>query len=292
MLVSVIITTHNRESLLRRAIESVLNQSYPKIECIVVDDASDVVSNVKDQYSIIYEYIQKSDSKGGNHARNVGLSKASGEYVAFLDDDDYWMPDKIEKQLNLFLSKSCVLVYCGLNLEIVDKDSVKHKVVYPLINYQGDISKRILYSICTSTSCIFTKRQLIIDEGGFDENLHFWQEYDLLIRLAQKGEFYYVNEPLVNYRIDAYDKHRLTNKYWEWRKAVNYIHEKYCYLYDQLNLLEKLQVNTLVWRDSVGRCKKSGLIWRSRWMRLLSILGYLPYGILNLGEVKSRIKKL
>lgn len=292
MLVSVIITTHNREMLLRRAIESVINQSYKDIECIVVDDASDYVSNVSESYPIEYIYIPKEKSKGGNHARNVGLLKARGTYVAFLDDDDFWKRDKIEKQLQLIINKDCALVYCGLDLEIVNKNRIKHKIVYPLSNYQGNLSKRILYNICTSTSCIFSRRDLLIDVGAFDENLRFWQEYDLLIRLAQKGDFYFVNEPLVCYRIDALDKQRLTNKYSEWLLSVDYIHQKYKSLYSQLNSLEKLQSKTLVWRDAVGRSKKAGLIWLSRWYRLLAILGYLPYGVLHIKEVFQRIQKL
>lgn len=292
MLVSVVITTHNRDKLLRRAIESVLNQTHKEIECIVVDDASDTISDVKELYPIDYIYISRENSRGGNHARNVGLYKARGEYVAFLDDDDYWLPDKIEKQLELMQKKNCALVYCGISIEQIGQDRVEHKDLYPLTNYQGDVSKKILYNICTSTSCIFAKRRLVLETGGFDENLRFWQEYDLLIRLAQKGQFFFVNEPLVGYRVDTFDQHRLTNKYWEWLKAVEYIRNKYSDLYNKLNLLEKLQVKTLVWRDAVGRSSKAGLKWRSRWLRVLSVIGYLPYGLLHIKEVKQRIHKL
>ena len=99
-LVSAIITTHNRKKMVGRAIESVLCQTYKNLECIVVDDASDEsAESVCKSYPVHYIYIPKEESTGGNHARNVGIMKAKGKYVAFLDDDDYWLPTKIEKQV-------------------------------------------------------------------------------------------------------------------------------------------------------------------------------------------------
>ena len=118
--VTAIITTHNRKSLVGRAIESVLNQSYENIECIVVDDASsDGTEEVCRKYPIKYIYIPQAESKGGNYARNVGIKKAQGKYVAFLDDDDYWLKEKISKQVTLIEEKKCELVYSGACPEIV-----------------------------------------------------------------------------------------------------------------------------------------------------------------------------
>lgn len=94
-LVSAIITTHNRLSLLKRAVESALSQTYKNIEVIVVDDAStDGTPEYCNELPLRYIYIPKEESRGGNHARNLGILAAKGEYVAFLDDDDYWLPRK------------------------------------------------------------------------------------------------------------------------------------------------------------------------------------------------------
>ena len=102
-LVSAIITTHNRRDLLKRAIDSVLVQTYTNIELIVVDDASDDgTSEVCNDKRIKYIYIPKSESHGGNYARNLGIKTSKGEYCAFLDDDDVWLPRKIELQLEAF----------------------------------------------------------------------------------------------------------------------------------------------------------------------------------------------
>ena len=113
-LVSAVIITHNRKDLVMRAIESVLTQTYTNIECIVVDDASTdgTVELLSSSEDINYIYIPKSESRGGNHARNVGIAASHGVYVAFLDDDDYWLPTKIEKQLEQKKKKKCGVVYC------------------------------------------------------------------------------------------------------------------------------------------------------------------------------------
>ena len=181
--VSAIITTHNRERLLKRAVESVLSQSYPNIEVIVVDDHScdgtkDYCASVPD---INYVYIPPEESKGGNYARNKGISAVTGEYIAFLDDDDYWLPTKIEKQVELIERTKCELVYCGYLKEVVTKDNVKFSEVYPLLENRGDMSTRILMTIPTTTSNILVTTNALKEVSFFDESLLFWQEYELLI---------------------------------------------------------------------------------------------------------------
>lgn len=142
-LVTAIITTHNRNNLVGRAIESVLNQTYENLECIVVDDASVVSAEVVcKNYPVEFIYIPKKESKGGNHARNVGIKAAKGEYVAFLDDDDYWLPTKIEKQVALILEKQCALVYSNAKPEIIQGNNVTY-VGYSLdYTKRGDMSKK------------------------------------------------------------------------------------------------------------------------------------------------------
>lgn len=259
-LVSGVVITHNRLGLLKRAIDSVLKQTYPNMECIVVSDAStDGTDEYCSSLPIRFISIPKSESKGGNHARNLGLLAAKGEYVAFLDDDDYWMPTKIEKQMALMESKDCELVHCGRTYEHVTKRGVKYEVKLPRPEHYGDMKKKILLTIAANTTDILAKRQALIDVGMFDENLRFWQEYELLIRLGQRKPFYCVKEPLSVYRVDAGDNARLTNKYFEWKKTVRYIHGKHKALYDQLSALERFGVRVLVWKDAAKRCLAGGL---------------------------------
>src|SRR3989338_8677774 len=100
--VSVIIPTHNRPELLKRAVKSVLNQTYKDLEVIVVDDglekrADETVNSFNDSR---LKYIQHPEEKGGSAARNTGIKNSSGEFIAFLDDDDEWLPEKLEIQIN------------------------------------------------------------------------------------------------------------------------------------------------------------------------------------------------
>ena len=273
-LVSVIITTHNRQELLSRAIESVLLQSYQNIECIVVDDASEdgTKEYCESIESINYVRISKDESKGGNYARNLGIKNALGEYIAFLDDDDYWLPEKIEKQINLLIEKQCSLVFCGRKLEYVKKNAeIFYRDDLPNSKYKGDLSTEILMSICTTTSAIFVKRDMLFEVGLFDENLKFWQEYELSIRLAQKTFFYFVNEPLVVYRVDLNDSQRLTNKFYEWMEAVDYIKGKHHKLYNRLTFFQRVRCKRLISNDAVVRCKNSGMLCRSVFYRIFSL---------------------
>lgn len=261
-LVSAIITTHNRCGLLIRAIDAAISQTYHPMEIIVVDDAStDDTCEACKKYGDQINYIQipPQKSRGGNYARNLGIRSARGEYVAFCDDDDYWLPQKTEKQMRLMLSEDYELVHCGRTLEYVGKHTAKQKDIIPSSDKYGDMSRKILLTICATTTTILAKREALLDVGLFDESLGFWQEYELTIRLAQRKPFGSVLETLCVYRVDTTDKNRLTNKYFSWRKAVKYIHEKHAKLYRQLNWYERLHVKRLIHGDAKMRAKSSRL---------------------------------
>lgn len=252
-LVSAIITTHNRLHLLKRAVQSVQNQSYANIELIVVDDSSDDGTGEwckRQDFKYIYNNLK---NKGGNYVRNIGIKAANGKYIAFLDDDDYWLAEKITKQVELIEQRSCDIVFCGRFNEIVmTNGDTKLIPSLPSKLFQGNISSLILSSIVTTTSAILVKKKTLFRVGLFDENLRFWQEYDLSIRIAQKSEFYFVPEPLIKYRIDKNDKNRLTNKYEEWKISVKYIENKYKFLYNS-TLLKTLDHKLLVWHEITQR---------------------------------------
>ncbi len=124
-MVSVIITTYKREpEMVLRAIDSVLVQTFHDIEIIVVDDSpadfparKDVRAAVEmrqnENARISIRYIAHSKNKGACVARNTGLEAATGEYIAYLDDDDEWLPEKIEKQMQVMQKSNAGLVYCG-----------------------------------------------------------------------------------------------------------------------------------------------------------------------------------
>ena len=298
-LVTAIITTHNRRQLLERAIESVLAQTYGYMELIIVDDGSTDMTEVyceslvksEKRMPIIYMRIEPGKGHGGNYARNLGIKAAKGEYVAFLDDDDMWLPEKTIKQVELIECMNNEIVYCGRKIEFVGDKKNTYQDILPCSEHYGDMSRKILLAICTTTSSILVKREALFDIGLFDENLKFWQEYELTIRLAQRQPFYFVNEPLNIYRIDRSDRNRLTNKYFEWKQTVKSIHKKHRTLYAKLNLYEKFRGHVLVWCDAVDRCKSSNLKCRSYFFYILSFLGLLPYRLARVWKLLTSNSK-
>lgn len=277
-LVSAIITTHNRQDLLIRAVKSVVDQTYQNIELIVVDDASDErADELLKEFNLQYIYIPKEKSNGGNHARNIGIQTAKGEYVAFLDDDDYWLPTKIEKQVALIEEKHCGVVYCGrIHEKITPEGKTRREEIK---NYEGDVKESIMIDIFTTTSSLLINKHLLINNGMFDENLRFWQEYELLIRLAQISNFYCVKECLTIYHVDLNDSNRASNKFFGWKNAVKYVFTKHKSIYKSLPLQTRLKSKLLVWKSAKKRCKTAGLGLRYNYYSIKVRLGQMLYNI-------------
>lgn len=252
--VSVIITTHNRCGLLVNAIQSVKRQTYNNIELIVVDDAStdktrDICKSID---GIKYINIAKSESNGGNHARNVGIINSTGKYVAFLDDDDEWLPDKIEKQVQIFENDPKLsLVYCNMHV-ITGHKILDYNVAF---NIQGDVLSKHQYwkPICT-TSAMMVKKDDLISFGMFDENVRYWQEYEVTLQLIRCGNVALSQDILLNYRRDISDVHRLTNNYSNWVDSVKYINNKHKDILSKLNEYEKRQRREYYYREAAYRC--------------------------------------
>lgn len=190
-LVSVIIPTYKRSDLLLKAIDSVLNQTYKNIELLVVND------NVKnDEYSQkLYKLVETIEDKrfhlieqekhiNGAAARNAGIRIATGEYIAFQDDDDYWESTKIERQVELLssLDETWGAVAC---MQRFYKNSRLTSVSYPYRS--GYILAEILdMSISLGTGAVLIRREALDASGYFDEKLFRNQDYQLFARLASK----------------------------------------------------------------------------------------------------------
>lgn len=194
--VSIVIPTYNRSNLLLKAIKSLQTQTYQDFEIIIVDDCSnddteEAVGKLDDPR---IRYIKHETNKGGSEARNTGLKSAKGNFVGFLDSDDQWLPDKLEKQMKLFKHNlSAGVVYTGV--KVVKGDRVTEKVVP---RYRGDILSKLFEGNClNTTSSILVKKELLDEVGGFDGSLPSCQDWDLYIRLALITKFDFVEEPLV-----------------------------------------------------------------------------------------------
>lgn len=197
-LVSVIIPTYNRAALLGRAVESVLKQTFQDFEAIVVDDAStDNTQGTIEKYSnrrLIY--LRHAINKGGGAARNTGIMAAGGDFIAFLDSDDEWLPEKLERQLLAFagLPPAYGLVYSGFwRINGNTRYYVPGKKMRPA---SGKVYADLLNQNFVGTSAALIRKKHLLKAGLFDENLPRLQDWELWLRLARICYFYYLEEAL------------------------------------------------------------------------------------------------
>lgn len=266
-MVTVIITTHNRRKLLECAVKSVFGQTYKKYKLIIVndnstDDTSDYLKTLNDMGNVEIIEIDKEHSKGGNYARNLGISKAMGKYVAFLDDDDEWFPKKLEKQVSMLENyKQYGMVYCGRIEELQGK---RRRVGFSKGKMDGDLSLECFTKTICTTSSMLIRIDLLKRIGLFDENLNYWQDFELNIRIANETLIGYINEPLFLYRVNYSDKLRLTNKYQGWWEAIHYIENKHLSLMEKLPDDIKKYWNIMIYKDAASRCKRCKLLKEQR----------------------------
>lgn len=205
-LVSAIITTHNRSSqYVLRAINSVLRQSYDNIEIIVVDDSTNNFSQRSEVEHVIRQcskdiiYIKHRNNKGACAARNTGLMVSKGYYVAFLDDDDEWLPSKIEEQVKGFSDNSIAMVYAGF---IVIDETINKKYISSNDYKKGYVFTSLLKNnFVGNTSNPLIKKECIDKVGFFDVKMQSAQEYDLWLRIAMRYPVNHIKKPLLYYYI-------------------------------------------------------------------------------------------
>jgi glycosyltransferase involved in cell wall biosynthesis len=203
--VSVIIPTCNRPKLLSAAIHSVIGQSFRDFEIVVVDDASDFFTAdlVKSFQDNRVRWIRHEQRRGGAAARNTGIRNSAGEFVAFLDDDDEWHPEKLSRQVAVLKESSSAVGVIYTGCEAVDRVSgeVRAKKI-PV--HKGDLSDILLQGNCIgSTSSVLMRRQCFEVVGMFDESLPSFQDYDLWIRLSRVFQFEYIADCLLKYHLHS-----------------------------------------------------------------------------------------
>ncbi|NQW15883.1 MAG: glycosyltransferase family 2 protein [Chloroflexi bacterium] len=202
-LVSVIIPTHDRPVRLRRAIQSAIEQTYTNLEIIVIDDASEsspqnVISELDDRRISL---LQLETNSGASAARNAGIARATGEYLAFLDDDDRWAPAKIQKQLALFQTSGpeVGMVYCWM--EFVDGSG--RQVGARRSELHGKVFDQVLGSQrLGGCPTLMVRASAAKQIGGFDESLRRGNDGDFIRRMCRDFEVDYVPEDLVTAEID------------------------------------------------------------------------------------------
>lgn len=202
-LISVIIPAYNSEQTIREAIESVLKQSFSDFELIVINDGSsdstfEIASSIQDSRIKVFSY----PNAGGAVSRNRGFSHSSGEFIAFLDADDLWKPDKLEAQLKALQANSQAAVAYSW-LDVIDEAGNFLREGNHRTENGNIFAKLFLIPFVESGSNPLIRRQAFIDVNGFDESLPASQDYDLYLRLAARYNFVAIPSPQVLYRISS-----------------------------------------------------------------------------------------
>lgn len=221
--VSVIIPTYNRAHLIGRAIQSVLNQTYQDFEIIVVDDGSTDNTDevVKDFGDERIGYIRHKGNKGGAAARNTGIRAAKGEYIAFLDDDDEFLPNKIESLLPPLQASDDTVGLVYSKVHIIESEG--KSMYFPEKGLSGDIFEEYLAGPFFQTNSTLIKRDAI---ALFDESLPRWQDADFHLRILRKYHAIFVDIVSAKYYVGR-TRFRITNNPAAFVKAIKIAEERY-----------------------------------------------------------------
>ena len=195
MNISVVIPSYNRKDFLKRSIDSAINQTKKPLEIIVVDDGSTdgTETMIKSDYDFVKFIKQK--NKGVSAARNIGIKVSIGEWICFLDSDDEWKKDKLEKQINAmksnpgykFIHTNEIWIKNGLKIN----QKKKHK------KYGGHIFDKCLDMCRISPSSVMIDKTVFDEVGNFNENLFVCEDYELWLRICDKYRVFFIDEPLI-----------------------------------------------------------------------------------------------
>lgn len=235
--VSIIIPVYNRKKLIRRSVESALNQTYKNIEIIVVDDGSK--KNIEEEIDKIgdkrIKYIRLSKNKGACYARNIGIKYSDKEYITFLDSDDKLHPKKLETQMNNIIKHKSNFDFCKLMVNnnkhyIIPNNSTEKEI------YKGNILNELVSKgNFISTQSIIVKKS-IIEKYLFDNELLRLQDYDLVLRMFPSLKISFTNKTLANLYVQ---KDSITNNRGKLKSALKRIFNKSEHDYYILNRNQK-----------------------------------------------------
>ncbi|KAB0668621.1 glycosyltransferase [Oryzomonas sagensis] len=203
-LVSVVVTCFNYGKYVGKAIDSVLKQTYRNVEIIVVNDGStdntdEVMCNYLKNPKIVY--IQQ-ENQGQAVAKNMGIKRSRGEFVAFLDADDRWCVEKLEKQMVCFDNERTGVVYCRARYIDENNDSFDYEMTGTYLQpRRGAVTKWLLFDNFVQFSSSIVRKSCFERFGGFNESLEMGIDWDLWLRISTAYEFDYVDDRLFYYRM-------------------------------------------------------------------------------------------
>lgn len=203
--VSIIIPAYNKYHYTRETIESILNQTYKNIEIIVINDGStDLTYQLENEYNNSIKYIY-TNNKGASAARNIGILKATGEYLAFIDCDDVYKPEKIKESIDALKNNSSFdFVYTDVYFIDKNGNKIDQKSYTKDHPGSGYIAKRILLSDFTITNSTLVLRKSCINRiSSFDEKIFIAADRDFMLRLAINFKGLYLSNKLTGYRVGS-----------------------------------------------------------------------------------------
>lgn len=290
-LVSVVIPTYNRGYLIERTINSVLSQTYTNFELLIVDDAStdnteQIISNIHDKR---LNYIRLEQNTNGTKPRNIGIQNSKGDFIAFLDSDDEWLPNKLEKQLNFInqLNSEEFLCFTGL---IKNNGVIEEPTKQRVLRNNEDIMDYILIEdnlVQTSTYMLPAK---IAKKVEFNPTVKKHQDWDFCLRLKKQDvEFIYYPENLTVWNIDARDDRITSNT--KYNYSLDWYNNSKSYLSKraQYSFLAKIAANYYVLNKQ--KFKALGIYIRAYFTNAINLKIFIK-GILKLIVPKKMLKYL
>lgn len=266
--ISVIIPTYNRESTIKRSIESVVSQTYPVLEILIVDDGStdETIAVIEKEYAGRNIKIIRQNHKGAQAARNAGIKAARGKYIAFLDSDDEWLPEKLELQVEA-LKKDESAIICGDGYMQIDwrngipeayrklgiKQQPRNRKRLRLSGKSGFAYKYILRESFINFSSLLVSKENLMKIGLLDERVPSFQEWDTAIRLGKTNKFVFIQRPLFVYHM--HDGDTISKNVKKDIDGREYICEKY-----QFEIIAQLGSRglTLKYKQLMEKCVEYG----------------------------------
>jgi glycosyltransferase involved in cell wall biosynthesis len=229
-LVSVIVPTYNRPEMLGDCLRSILHQTYPNIEIIVVNDGGVDVKKVIDPLNRQNQItsLEHTANRGMAAARNTGIAAARGKYLAYLDDDDSYLPHHIETLVNFLEKNDCKVAYTDAHRAhrktINGRDVVQRRDLPYSIDFDSD---RILVQNYIPTLCVMHEKNCLDATGSFDEELTVLEDWDLWIRMSRKFPFAHVKEITGEFVWRTDGKTMSSDRRTEFWRTVDIIYRRY-----------------------------------------------------------------
>ena len=270
MNISVVIPSYNRREFLKRSIDSAINQTKKPLEIIVVDDGSTdgTETMIKSDYDFVKFIKQK--NKGVSAARNIGIKVSIGEWICFLDSDDEWKKDKLEKQINAMKSNPGYKFFHSNEIWIKNGLRINQKKKHK--KYGGDIFDKCLDMCRISPSSVMIDKTVFDEVGNFNENLVVCEDYELWLRICDKYRVFFIDEPLIikygghqgqlSYSIKSIENHRI--KALEYLMLCNLKRENKRHAIQMLISKLNIYLKGLVKRrknDEIAVCEEKIKVW-------------------------------